>query len=149
MTVERDVICVEPQKRKKIKHDVKLPEPNIIPIYHLDPRWKKRNYDENSVGEIFLSDQESAILVSTENAHLERVLKKIDETMIDVSKDRYVAAIAYYLLLQEVDKRRKNTGNTTENTEEKNSIDVDPKSTPELQRIAKTVSVLILPVENI
>ncbi len=149
LTVERNVICVEPQKRKKIKHDVKLPEPNIIPINHLDPRWKKRNYDENSVGEIFLSDKESAILVSTENAHLEGVLKKIDETMIDVSKDRYVAAIAYYLLLQEVDKRRKNTGNTTENTEEKNSIDVDPKSTPELQRIAKTVSVLILPVENI
>jgi len=149
LIVERDVICIKPQKRKKIKHDVKIPEPNIIPINHLDPRWKKRNYDENSVGEIFISDKESAILVSTENVQLEVVLKKIDEKMIDVSKDRYVAAIAYYLLLQEVDKRRKTPVDNIEKTKERNSIDADPKSSPELQRIAKIVSVLILPVENI
>ena len=149
LTVEREVICIEPQKRKKIKHDVKIPEPNIIPINHLDLRWKKRNYDGNSVGEIFISNTESAILVSTENAHLEAVLKKIDETMVEVSKDRYVAAVAYYLLLQEVDKRRNPPIDNIENTKEKNSNDEDPKSSPELQRIAKTVSVLILPVENI
>lgn len=69
--------------------------------------------------------------------------------MVEVSKDRYVAAVAYYLLLQEVDKRRNPPIDNIENTKEKNSNDEDPKSSPELQRIAKTVSVLILPVENI
>jgi hypothetical protein len=151
LTVERNVICVEPQKKKKIKQDVKIREPNIITINHLDPIWKSRNYDENSVGEIFLSakDKESAILVSTENSHLEAALKKIDDIKIDISKDRYVATIAYYLLLREVDKRRKIKVDNVENTNDKNSVDIDPKASPELQRVTKAISVLILPIESI
>ncbi len=137
VTVERDIICIEPQKKKKIKHDVKLPEPNIIAIDHTKAQWKSRNYDENSVGEIFFSERESAILISTENSHLKAALKKVDDNMIDISKARYVAAIAYYLLLQEVDKRRKNKGDTIENIKERNSLDIDPKASPELQRIAE------------
>ncbi len=149
LIVERDVICIEPQKKRIIKQEVKLPEPKIIQINHKDPRWKSRNYDENSVGEIFLADIESAIIVNIENCHLENSFKKMDKTLIDVSKDRYVAAIAYYLLLQEVDKRRKNKNGATENITQMKSIDEDPKASLELQRIAKTVSVLILPIENI
>jgi len=147
LTVEREIVCVEPRPRKRIKETIRLPDPKIMPLSRNDELWNSNGYDENSVGEIWLKDSNSAILVSIENMHFVKALKKIDQAMIETTKARYVAAIAYFLLLREVDIRK---GTHPETATLKNDSDnQDPKSSLELQRLAKTVSVLVAPIENI
>jgi hypothetical protein len=149
LKVERDLVCVEPQKKQKSKQEIRLPEPNIKPISQKDRLYNERGYDVNSVGEIFLETKEPAILVSIENMHLQNSLKKLNEAIIESTKDRYVAAIAYYLLLKEVDKKKNAVKHQIIDDEKENDIDIDLKASPELQRLAKTASVLVLPIENI
>jgi len=150
LVAEREILCIEPRPRKKIKETTKLPEPKILPLSRKDELWNANGYDEKSVGEIWLKDKNSAILVSIENANLLNALKKIDESMIESTKARYVAAIAYYLLLKEVDMKKKaQTKSSFIDVEKENIDNVDPKASPELQRLAKTVSVLVLPIENV
>jgi hypothetical protein len=147
LTTEREIVCVEPRPKKKVKETIRLPDPKIMPLSRNDELWNSNGYDENSVGEIWLKDRNSAILVSIENMHFVKVLKKIDQAMIETTKARYVAAIAYFLLLREVDIRKGvQTGTQTLKNDSDNQ---DPKSSLELQRLAKTVSVLVAPIENI
>lgn len=95
LAVEREIVCIEPHPKKKIKETIRLPTPNILPLSKKDDLWNSNGYDEFSVGEIWLKENNSAILVSIENIHLVNALKKIDEPMIESTKARYVAAIAY------------------------------------------------------
>ena len=141
---ERDVICRTPIKRRKVKKETKLPEPNIKAITKEDELWNKRGYNEKGVGEIYLDSsggKDSAIIVSLENIHLQNTLKKhkIKESLIEDIKDRYVAAIAYYLLLREIDRRKRGAEECKSELEEPDSN--------ELQRLALTVSLLALPTE--
>ena len=138
LVVEREITCRKPFKRKKRKRETKLQEPSIKFISKKDSLWNQLSYDNNSVGQIYLAGKDSAIIVSMENIHLQKALRtrRLKESLIETVKDRYGAAIAYYLLLQEVDKKKK----------VKEAID-ESNDSPELQRLAKTISLLALPTE--
>ena len=103
--------------------------------------WNDRDYDDSSVGEVMIAGEDSAIIVSMENTHLRQTLTRrpLEEGLVESVKDRYSAAIAYYLLLREVDRRRRR----------ERSQDEDASSSPELNRLAQTVSLLSLPIESL
>lgn len=139
LKTEREVICREPYKRKKEKAKKKLLEPRIEAISHEDELWTLRGYDKKSVGEIWLDGPNPCIIVSVDNEHLLEVLNKMKnkEELRSSSEGRYVSAIAFYLFLRQVDKIDKKNGDEE---------DLSPSSS-ELQRVAKTVSSLVVPLE--
>ncbi|MBI5000344.1 MAG: hypothetical protein HZB92_02295 [Euryarchaeota archaeon] len=141
LMVQRKIKCIEPTKRKKTKTETKIREPKINPIRKADALWQQLGYNDDSVGQIYMAGADSAIVVSIENSYLQDIIQKyrLKEDMIEGTKDRYVAAIAFYLLLREVDKRKKRI--TGELDESADSV--------ELQRIARTVSQLALPIETL
>lgn len=140
---EREIICVEPQNRKKEQKETNIPEPKIIAISKKDSQWNERGYDDKCVGEIFLDGREnSAIIVSIDNIHLQNTIKKMKESLVGITQERYVAAIAYYLLLKRVNEIKKGT-----NPNESQETGEDPKSSSELQRLANTISLLIRPID--
>jgi hypothetical protein len=140
LSVEREIICRHPIKRKKVKKQKKIPEPKIIPLTRGEELWDRKGYDERSVGEIWLAGEDSAIIVSLENTHLQKIISKkgIGKSIIENTKDRYVAAISYYLLLRKVDMINSKT-NGDKFDESHDSI--------ELQRLANTISVIALPID--
>jgi len=139
LKVEREITIMKPFKRKKITDKTKILEPKIVAVSRKDEDlWNKLGYNEKSVGEIRLAGKDSAIFLSIENRHLQNVLKKhtLKETVVEETKEKYVAAISYYLILREVEKMK---------IENSNKYDDSPSSL-ELQRLAQTISLLVLPI---
>ena len=138
-----EVKCIKPKKRKKKKVKRKLPEPRIEPVSKTDDLWNLLDFDENSVGKIYL-EANPAIYISLDNRHLKAALsdKRLsDETVVDSVKDRYVAAVAYHLLLMHVDRiiGKHTTREDSEISEEREE--------KEKERLAKTASMLALPID--
>ena len=146
LSVERLIICVNPYERKKESGKQKLPEPKIVPVSKQDAAlWSQFSWDESSVGKVYIAksgESESGIYVSLENQHLRKALqrKKLDKENVRTVEDRFVAGIAYYLLLRYI-ADKKNPGTA------KSDNGDSPDASPELQRLAQTVSVLSLPIE--
>jgi hypothetical protein len=135
-----EVMCRQPIERKIKKSNAKLKEPNIQCVNKDDALWNELDYDEQSVGEIRMASSiGSAIIVSLENQALQAALqsKNLKESYIETVKDRYSASIAYYLMLRYVEKIK---GKIKDDDEFK-------PDTLELQRLAKTVALLALPLE--
>ncbi len=138
LVIEREVICVEPIKRKKVMGEDTIPEAHIQAIRKGEELWASLGYTESSVGEIHLTGgKDSSIIVSLDNCHFKSILKNsnIKDEGVKIIEDRYAASISLYLLLREVDKKK---GKIPKD------FDETPES-PEMQRLAQTVAQLALP----
>jgi len=147
LSAERGIAVVPPYERKKRPGEEKLPEPRIFPISKEGnaPVWAQFGWDEKSVGRVViekLKPEDSGIYVSLDNSSLAKAVRrrKIAPDVARVVEERYVAGVAFYLLLRKVH-------------EIKGKIPPDPESngsndgSPELERVAQVVSVLSLPIE--
>lgn len=146
LMAKRDVICVHPHERRREKSESKLPEPRIRTITKAEDTatWGQFGWNDSSVGRVFMGNEEedSAICVSLDNLHLRKSLARFSESdMIKNVEDRYVSAVAYYLLLRHVQKKKARKTNP----EDENQND----DSPELDRLAQTVLMLALPIENL
>ena len=147
LSVGRSVKCITPYKRKKEPKKIQIHEPKIVQISqkkHPDI-WAQWGWEELSVGRVIIDSPESAgIYVNIDNIHLTKQLddKKKTTEFLRLVKDRYVAGVAYYLLLR-----------TAYEIHNKTSIDQDPDEpmdgTSELDRIAHTIAVLSVPIESL
>lgn len=145
LEVSREVECIKSKKRQKKRGTRKLPEPRIVPVSKNEDLdlWELLDFDDNSVGTIYL-ESNPAIYISLDNQHLVSALsvrRLSDEAIVDSVKDRYVAAVAYHLLLMYVDKAKKSDSEAgdygwSDESEEK-----------EKGRLARTASMLALPPE--
>ncbi|MCK4442915.1 MAG: hypothetical protein KAW09_00115, partial [Thermoplasmata archaeon] len=145
LRTERTVKCVKKKKRKTRKAKKKLPEPLIEPVSKSDDPelWNELDFDLDSVGRVY-TESNPAIYVSLDNKHLKAALsnKRLsNETIVDTVKDRFVAAVAYHLLLMHVDIM---TGQAT--GEETGEVS-EERDEREKERLAKTASMLALPVD--
>ena len=146
LATSRALVCVQPYDRKREPGKQKLPEPKIYTVTRdQQPQlWAEFGWDEKSVGRVYIKPgEDSGIYVSLDNEHIVKALgkKTLDEDSARTVQDRYVAGVAYYLLLKEVHAR---TGKTPANGEtEEDKVD----SSFELQRLAETVTALSLPIE--
>lgn len=137
------LICVQPYERKKEPGRPNLPEPNIVPVSRENETlWAQFGWNDDSVGRVYLDKPQAGIYVSTENKHLQSALrkKKFDKEVIKAIEERYVAGVAYYLLLK---KAQEMTHESKPSQEDDELID----ASPELVRLAQTISALSLPIE--
>ena len=140
LSVETELVCVKPFKRKKTKTERKIREPKILFVKKGESRWEELDFTEKSVGQIYIDTEDAAIMISLDNEHLLGVIDKYGskETLdIDTIYDRYAMAISYYLILRYVD-------NEKIKKSEKAEID-DSHDSLELQRLAGMVSWFSLP----
>ena len=137
------VICIPPYERKKQEKKIQLPEPKIYKISEEENayQWAQFGWDHKSVGKVMMGSSEDAgIFVSLDNRHLKKILqmKKIKPENLKMVEDRYVAGIAYYLLLRKVHELN-----------HKLDLSDDPNGSNdgclELDRVAETISVLSIP----
>ncbi len=154
LTDSRDVAVIEPIVRIKKPKEVNLPEPRITAVRKDDEMWNKLQYDEKSVGQIYIdenNEENSMIVVSLEKDHLKTALagKSLEAPIAAGVEDRYGAGMAYYLLLDEVE-RRKNLGKSSE--QKKSGTKVDQDTTEKhngysrtLDMVAETVAFLSMP----
>jgi len=141
------LMCIAPHERRKEEGKRKLPEPRIVPIWkeEFPEIWGNFVWSDESVGRVLIGGpEEPGIYVSMDNRHLKRALhsRKLESEIMKAVEDRYVAGVSYYLLLREADRRKKQNGASGEDTEVQDD-------SPELARLAQTVSVMALPVESL
>lgn len=145
LTVERDVVCVKPVDRKHEESQRKLPQPNIVPITEEDQPtvWKDLSWTQDSVGRVYLGHTTSpGIYVSLDNAHLKAATKghTRDPELLKSIEDRYLAGVAYYLVLRKAEEIRKKVA------EEANG---QGDHSPELDRVARTLAAIAVPFEKV
>jgi hypothetical protein len=145
LSVERTVVVVPQYDRTKEPGEQKLPEPKIRPVSKLeDPIiWGQFGWNDQSVGKVIVEKAEdSGIFVSVDNEELKKALraKKLGDDMAKTVEERYVAGVAFYLLLRKVHELKKLL---QPDPEENGSGD----ASPELRRVAQVVAMLSLPVE--
>lgn len=142
LIVERAIVCVPPSQRQKEKSRKPLPEPNIVPVSESEQPelWSQLSWSDKSVGRV-MTAEDPGIYVSVDNKHLKRVLegRKLDADLKRSVEERYVAGIAYFLLLQLADR----TSNGAGADEDSGADDSD-----ELDRLARTVAVMAVPPES-
>ncbi len=146
LTTSRALECVPPYDRKREPGKQKLPEPRIYTVTRdQEPQlWAEFGWDEKSVGRVYIKPgEDSGIYVSLDNEHITKALgkKTLDQDVARAVQDRYVAGVAYYVLLKEVQAR---TGKVARNAE---TDDDRVDSSFELQRLAETIAALSLPIE--
>lgn len=148
LTTDCTLRCVQPYERKKDEGKRKLPEPNIQTISkEEDPEiWGAFGWNEESVGRVIIGGVEKpGIYVSLDNRHLRSALKskRLDDDTATSVQDRYTAGVAYYLLLREADRMNRKKDDRREE-----EVDTQDDS-PELARLAQTVSAMSLPIESL
>jgi len=147
LTTDCTLCCVQPYERKKEEGRKKLPEPKIIAVQKEEsPQiWGNFGWNEESVGRVIIGGpEEPGIYVSLDNRHLKGALqsKRLNDDIFRSVEDRYLAGVSYYLLLREADRRKKKNGHQGEDEEAQDD-------SPELVRLAQTVSVMSLPIESL
>jgi hypothetical protein len=145
LSAEREVICVHPFERKTESAKQKLPEPNIKPISEKENPaiWQQWGWNEESVGRIFIGKpDESGIFVSVDNLHLKAVLRKkgVETEIAEAIKNRYLAGVAYYLLVKKAQEMKGVIQKT---------VDEPGDSSPELDRLARTLAAVAIPSEHL
>ncbi|HEX9341641.1 MAG TPA: hypothetical protein VF992_10815 [Thermoplasmata archaeon] len=147
LAVERSIVIVPPFERKKEPGEEKLPEPRIFPVSKADNAavWAAFGWDERSVGKVVIEKakpEDSGIYVSLDNLNLAKALRrrKLEADVSRAVEDRYLAGVAFYLLLRKVHEIK---GKSLPDSEPNGSSD----SSAELDRVAQVVSVLSLPIE--
>ena len=147
LSVERTIICIAPHIRVKEPGKQKLPEPKIIPVSNeMNPGlWAQFGWSEKSVGKVIMDKKdESGIYISLDNEFLIRAKnnKKFNQEIIRSIEERYVAGIAYYLLLKKADE----LNHKTKSEDKGNGLEDESR---ELERLAQTIAALSLPIERI
>jgi hypothetical protein len=147
LVAECTLECVPPFERKKEEGKKKLPEPKITCVKKEDSQlWGQFGWDDDSVGRVMIAPQggESGIYVSLDNRHIRKAVtsRRFEAEVTKAVEDRYAAGIAYYLLLREADHRKKKENGASEDTE---MLD----NSPELTRLARTLSVMSIPIESL
>ena len=146
LMVEREAVCVPPFDREKEPAKLRLPEPKIKAVSRQgNPEiWASFSWDDDSVGRVVLGKGEDAgIFVSLDNRSLRKALqsKRLREDLGRTVEERYLAGVAFYLLLKKVDEMRNGPSEEDQGREE--SAD----GSKELRRLAETVAALALPPE--
>jgi len=146
LRAERPVICVAPYDREREPTKLKLPEPKITAVSRLGQPtvWASFSWDDDSVGRVVLGKaDESGIFVSLDNRNLQKALqsKRLREDSVRAVEERYLAGVAFYLLLKKVDEMKGNERELNAGSDE--SAD----GSPELRRLAETIAALALPPE--
>lgn len=145
LVAERKIMCVQPFEREKVPSSEAFRDPNIVEVSKDDETielWGEFGWDEKSVGKVIIGDSDPGIYVSVENIEFKKTEKKYPMEFSEEIRNRYVAGVAYYLLLRKMDEL-KSPNNSDSNFE--NIVDED--SCPELQRLAKVIAALSMPVE--
>lgn len=111
LSVDRDVICVKPVDRTKVKGETRYPQPKIVPISeHEQPViWKELSWTAQSVGRVYLGKtSESGIYVNMDNSHLKLATRFHggDKDLLAAIQDRYISGVAYYLVLRKAEEIR-------------------------------------------
>jgi hypothetical protein len=145
LSVDRDVVCVKPVDRTKIKGERKYPQPNIVPLtQHENPAlWQELSWSPQSVGRVYLGKtSEPGIYVNMENSHLKGTarLHGGDKELLKAIEDRYVSGVAYYLVLRKAAELRKQLAEEAAASGD-NSMELD--------LVARTLAAVSIPFEKI
>ena len=145
LIVEREVTCVKPFERSKEPGKQTLPQPKIIPITKSEnpTTWSEFSWNPQSLGRVFIGKTDKpGIYVSLDNEHYLSASKSkvVEPEQRDSIRDRYVAGVAYYLVLRYAQLK---TGENSENGMG------DSDDGEELQRVAQTLAAVSVPFDKL
>ena len=122
--------------------------PNINPLWVAkgDPFWNDNNWTKQSVAQVNQSDEGVDIYISVDNEKLDSLITRAqrkDTNAVDNVKNFYLEHIAFYAMLQDIERHRKNS--EPSDGESSESLDADPKSVSEagLRHACETVCGII------
>ena len=141
---ERKVVCVPPFRREEVTSNEGIREPLIVEVSKNETpeTWGQFGWDEKSVGRVMIEGENSGIYVSVDNEELRKTAGRFNADFAEAIRDRYVAGVAYYLLLKKSEELKSSNWSrqiSDSAAEEDNS--------PELQRLAKVISALSMPID--
>ena len=142
----RKVVCVHPYERKKVTTETRMPDPKIITVSKEGNPvvWGQFGWDNEAVGRVVIETENAGIYVSVDNKELKNIARKHDSVIAKTIEDRYVAGAAYYLLLKQIEERKIKPTSTSDE-----GVISDGDSSLELRRLAKVLSAMAIPVEEL